>query len=241
MIFGAIVAGGIGTRMKNMMDMPKQFLPLGKDEKPIIIHTIEKFMLCNKFDFIYIGINKDWLDYAKNLLEKYNLNSEKVFLVSGGSDRNLTIMNIINAIENNHKVTDDSIIVTHDAVRPFVTLKMIEENIQAAIKYNACDTVVSAIDTIVQSDKKKKFIENIPNREYMYLGQTPQSFNMLELKNLYNSLTNDEKNVLTDACKIFNFRNKPVYLVEGGIFNLKITTEHDYKIANAILGGIKID
>ena len=41
MVFGAILAGGKGTRMG--IDKPKQFLMLGS--RPIIIHTIEKFIL----------------------------------------------------------------------------------------------------------------------------------------------------------------------------------------------------
>lgn len=37
---------------------------------------------------------------------------------------------------------DGHIIVTHDSVRPFVTLRIIEENIDAALECGACDTVV---------------------------------------------------------------------------------------------------
>ena len=75
----------------------------------------------------------------------------------------------------------------------------------------------------------------------MYLGQTPQSFNMKKLKELYFSLSEEEKSILTDACKIFAVKNQPVLLVEGDIFNVKITTQSDYKIANAILGGNMLD
>lgn len=239
MIFGAIVAGGVGNRM-NMAGMPKQFLPLGKTEKPIIIHTLEKFILSGKFDFIYLGVHKEWTEYAQKLLEKYGINSEKIFIVEGGADRNLTILNVINAIEGNHGKDDSHIIVTHDAVRPFVTLRMIEENIEAAKKFGACDTVVPSVDTIVES-RNGELISSVPNRNYMYLGQTPQSFNMNKLKSLYESLSSEEKDVLTDACKIFVFRNEPVSLVRGDTFNIKITTQSDYKIANAIVGGNMVD
>lgn len=239
MVFGAIVAGGIGNRM-NMAGMPKQFLPLGKSGKPIIIHTLEKFMLCDEFDFIYIGVHKEWIDYAQELLKKHKINSDKIFITQGGADRNLTILNIISEIEKNHGESEKHIIVTHDAVRPFVTLKMISENIKAAMKCGACDTVVSSVDTIVKSEGGE-FIDVIPNRKFMYLGQTPQSFNMSKLKRLYQSLSEEEKAVLTDACKIFSFRNEPVLLVEGDNFNIKITTQSDYKIANAILGGNMLD
>ncbi len=235
MIFGAIVAGGVGNRM-NLSGLPKQFLPLGNSKKPIIIHTLEKFLLCDRIDYIYIGVHRDWLGYAEELLDKYNVNTKKVFVTAGGTDRNLTIMNVIKVIETNHGENPDDIIITHDAVRPFVTMKMIEENIDAAIECGACDTVVSSIDTIIESPDGK-YISSVPERKLMYQGQTPQSFNISKLKSLYLDLNDEEKNVLTDACKIFVFRNKPVKLVKGDTFNIKITTVSDYKIAQAIVGG----
>lgn len=235
MIFGAIVAGGVGNRM-NLSGLPKQFLPLGESQKPIIIHTLEKFLICEKLDFIYLGVNKDWLGYAEELLDKYGIDKGKVFIVPGGKDRNLTILNIIEAIEKNHGESAEHIIVTHDAVRPFVTLRMINENIEAAKECGASDTVVKAVDTIIES-KDGEFISFVPQRSYMYQGQTPQTFNMSELKKLYNDLTDEEKSMLTDACKIFSFRKRPVKLVEGDAFNIKITTVSDYKIAKAIIGG----
>lgn len=235
MIYGAIVAGGVGNRM-NLSGLPKQFLPLGKSKKPIIIHTLEKFLLCDRLDYIYLGIHKDWTGYAEELLDKYGIDMKKVFVTEGGADRNLTIMNIIKSIESNHKCSSNDIIVTHDAVRPFVTLKMIEENIDSAIQCGACDTVVSSIDTIIES-QDNVYISHIPNRKLMYQGQTPQSFNMMKLKDLYFDLSDEEKNILTDACKIFTFRNQPVKLVKGDTFNIKITTVSDYKIAEAIVGG----
>ena len=144
-------------------------------------------------------------------------------------------MNIINSIEEKHGCNKEDIIVTHDAVRPFLTIKMIEENIDAAIECGACDTVVSCIDTVIES-QDGSYISQIPDRKLMYQGQTPQSFNMMKLKNLYLDLNDEEKGILTDACKIFTFRNQPIKLVKGDTFNIKITTVSDYKIAKAIVG-----
>lgn len=237
MIYGAILAGGIGSRM-NISDMPKQFLPLG--DRPIIIQTLEKFLMCNRLDYIYVGVHSSWVSHMEDLLEKFNLNNDKIIITEGGSDRNNTIINIIDEIEKEYGMHDDDIIVTHDSVRPFVTLRIIEDNIDAAIKYGACDTVVSAVDTIVVSEDGD-VIHNIPNRKFMYQGQTPQSFKMNMLKGLYNDLTQEEKEILTDACKICVVRNTPVKLVEGEISNIKITTVSDYKMAQAMLGGIELD
>ena len=68
MIYGEILAGGKGTRMGNT-DMPKQFLMLGT--KPIIIHTIEQFLISSKFSKIVVCCPKDWITYMNDLLEKY--------------------------------------------------------------------------------------------------------------------------------------------------------------------------
>ncbi|MBR2038746.1 MAG: 2-C-methyl-D-erythritol 4-phosphate cytidylyltransferase [Agathobacter sp.] len=238
MIFGAILAGGVGSRMK-MSDMPKQFLLLGY--KPIVIHTLEKFLLNTRMDKVYVGVHPDWLDYMEDLIEKYIVfRKEDIVCVAGGGDRNSTIMNIVDAIEAEFGENEDDYIITHDSVRPFVTARILDENIECVIKYNACDTVIPATDTIVEA-KDNIIISDIPERKYMYQGQTPQSFKIGLLKKLFRELSEEEKGILTDACKICLMRGVPVHLVEGEVSNLKITTVTDYKIAQALIGGVLSD
>ena len=234
MIFGAILAGGTGSRM-NIADMPKQFLPLG--DKPIVVHTLEKFLLCGQFDAIYLGVHPSWVTHMQDLIAQYVKTAKKIVVVPGGGDRNETILNIVEGIEADYGESDEHIIVTHDAVRPFVTMRILEENIAAAKEHGAVDTVTPAIDTIVCS-QDGRLISDIPDRRMMYQGQTPQSFRMSMMKRLYLSLSEEEKSILTDACKICIVRDQPVHLVEGEISNIKITTISDYKIAQAMLGGI---
>lgn len=232
MVFGAILAGGVGTRM-GIADMPKQFLMLG--EKPILIHTLEKFVQCSRFEKIYVGVHADMLEYTKNLVQTYAGDSaQRISVVVGGTDRNGTIMNLITAIEHDYGESEDHVIVTHDAVRPFVSERMIVENIDAALRCGAVDTVVPSADTIVVSADGEQ-IADIPDRRYMYQGQTPQSFKITLLKSLYGSLTENEKMNLTDACKICVVRNYPVKLVLGDSSNMKITTPGDYEIAQAMV------
>ena len=144
------------------------------------------------------------------------------------------------AIVNNSNLGDETdeetVIVTHDAVRPFLTHRIIEENVDAAVKYGACDTVIPATDTIVES-ADGKMITSIPDRTKMFQGQTPQSFRLKELKRVLSSLTEEEKAILTDACKIFSIKNKDVYMVEGEVFNIKITYPYDLKVAHTLLKG----
>lgn len=231
MIFAAILAGGIGSRMGGT-DTPKQFLPLG--DRPVIIHTIEKFVINSKIDKIIVLTPKNYINHTNHLIEEYIGDNEDIVVIEGGKTRNDTLMNSINYIGENFTIDDESIIITHDSVRPFVTHRIIEDNIEASRKYGACDTVVPATDTIVESVDGNT-ISNIPVRSNYYQGQTPQSFNINKLHSLMCSLTEDETNILTDACKIFTLKGEDVYLVEGEVTNIKITYPYDLKLANTIL------
>ncbi len=235
MIYAEILAGGKGTRMGNT-EMPKQFLSIGK--KPIIIHTLETFLLNPRFNKIIVVTPKQWIQHTNDLINKYlpKDSSERICVCEGGSDRNESIMSGIRYIENAYGINEDDVIVTHDAVRPFLTHRIIEDNINMAIEYGATDTVVPAFDTIVASTDGDT-ITDIPRRDYMYQGQTPQSFNINKLTSLYNSLTQEEKLILTDAAKIFVVKGEKVKLVNGEVFNIKITTKYDLKLANALLNG----
>lgn len=231
MIFAAILAGGIGSRMGGT-DIPKQFLTLG--DKPVIVHTIEKFVINGKIDKIIVLTPQNYINHTNHLIEKHIPNSDDIVVIEGGETRNDTIMNSIEYIDENFGIDDESIIITHDSVRPFVTHRIIEDNIVAAKKYGACDTVIPATDTIVESINGET-IESIPVRDYYYQGQTPQSFKINKLYNLINSLTEEESNILTDACKIFTLKDEDVHLVDGEVTNIKITYPYDLKLANTIL------
>ncbi|WP_448903811.1 2-C-methyl-D-erythritol 4-phosphate cytidylyltransferase [Eubacterium sp.] len=231
MTYGVILAGGIGSRMGG--DKPKQYLTV--KGKPIIIYTIEKFLVVPEFEKVIVLCPKQWVEHTKNLIEKHIAPAkDRVAVIEGGSTRNETIMNAVKLIENEGNLNDDTIIVTHDSVRPFVTHRIIEENIKAAEEFGACDTVVPATDTIVEAIDNAT-ISNIPDRSKMYQGQTPQSFKALKLKNMYESLTDEEKDILTDAAKIFVIKGEKVALVQGETFNMKITYPYDLRVAKSLL------
>ncbi len=231
MVYGVILAGGTGSRMGG--EKPKQYLSL--KGKPIIIYTIEKFFTCPEFEKVIVLCPSRWVEHTKNLVKKYIEPAlDKIVVLEGGVTRNETIMRSIEYIESQGKLDGETIIVTHDSVRPFVTHRIIEENIAACEKYGACDTVVPATDTIVEAVDGKQ-ISSIPKRSVMYQGQTPQSFKALRLKQVYESLTDGEKEILTDAAKILVLKGDSVALVEGETFNIKITYPYDLRIAKSLL------
>lgn len=232
MIFAAILAGGSGVRMGNP-SKPKQFFMLG--DKPVLAHTVDKFSMQNDFEKIIVLCPESWLEQTKDMLRRYcSYFADRVVVIAGGSIRNETIMNAIAYVEKHYSVDEETILVTHDAVRPFVSHRIIADNIEAVKRFGACDTAIAATDTIVQSFDGE-IISDIPDRALYYQGQTPQSFKMLKLKKLYQALSDEQKTILTDACKIFTSSGENVALVKGEASNIKLTYPHDMRVAKAML------
>lgn len=229
MIYAQILAGGKGTRMGNV-PMPKQFLTLA--DKPILIHTIEKFTLESRFAAILVVCPADWLSHTQDLVDRY-ITDQRVRVITGGPERNETLMKGIAYIREHFGQHADDVVVTHDAVRPFITERIIFDNIAAVLKHPVVDTVMPAVDTIVQGQADT--IDEIPVRSTMYQGQTPQSFNIDTLVSSYESLTAEQKETLSDSCKICLLAGQPVTMVRGESLNFKITTPYDLRVATALV------
>lgn len=228
MIYAQVMAGGIGSRMGHT-ERPKQFLNLA--DKPIIIHTLEKFSLIAEFEKIIVSIHPQWVQYAKDLIAKY-IDDSRIIIIEGGAERNDTVMGAINYIEENFGLNDNDVLVMHDAVRPFISRRIIMDNIEAAGKYKAVDTVIPATDTIVRAMEGK--LTDIPVRDEMYQGQTPQTVNVAAFKAQYNNMTLEERNILSDSAKVMLLAGHEVGIVFGDESNIKVTRPYDLRIANII-------
>lgn len=232
MVFGVILAGGVGSRMGNV-EKPKQYIEVVG--KPILIYTVQKFLQNEEFSHLLILCPKTWMGHTESLIKKYcGPQADRITVVAGGDTRNETVMNAISYIEEKYGLDEDTLIVTHDSVRPFLTKRIIEENIRYGREYGAVDTVIPSTDTIVAS-MDGAMISEIPNREYMYQGQTPQTFRAKKLRELYQSLTQEEKEILTDASKIYIIKGEKVHLVQGEVYNIKITYPYDLRVAESLI------
>ncbi|WP_456028550.1 IspD/TarI family cytidylyltransferase [Ruminococcus sp.] len=229
MIFAGIVAGGCGSRVKSAV-IPKQFIEIGG--VPIIVRTVRAFLAVDSIDVVYVGIKPDWHEYTDKLFERFGIDKKRVRVINGGADRNGTVMNIANAIYAEYGENEKDIILTHDAVRPFVTEKIIRDNISAMAKHSACGTYMPAADTIIRSDGEK--VRETLNRSELYQAQTPQTFRLGELRRNYYSLSEEQNKKLTDTCSVFTACNEDIYLVVGDALNFKITTDSDLRMANAL-------
>ena len=223
-----ILASGSGSRIKQSK-IPKQFIEISN--KPIVIHTMERFLSNKNIDKIIVSCHPEWIDYLSKYV-KDNYPAGSINIIKGGKQRNNSIANAIKFIHDNNIACDDDVILTHDAVRMFVSERIINENIDVCKQYGAVDTVIKTIDTIVLSNDGKN-IDSIPERDNLYNGQTPQTFKLKILKDLY--LNNEIRNT-TDACKLLlEKHNTIIKMVLGEYENFKITTDFDLDYARHIV------
>ena len=231
MICAALLAGGIGTRLD--VGMLKQFYLIAG--KPILIHSLETFLKVDEMDEVIVSSPKEYIDKTKKVIKEYNLTDSRITVIEGGKRRSDTILNSINyTIENNYP--KDSIMVTHDAARIFVTPQLIKDSIECAKQYGAASAVIPATDVIFES-KKEGILTDVLARQYLLQSQSPQSFNINHYLEIYNDLSDEEIDKLDEAMILFHMRNHEIGLFEGDRTNFKVTRPSDIKIANAMLRG----
>lgn len=226
-----ILAGGIGSRMQSP-ELPKQYLKI--DNEPIIIKTVRNFVDFGSFRAGVICCPVDWIEYTKALLLEYGISTDTVFVVPGGKNRNSSVQNGCCFLSKNFNIAEDDVILTHDAVRPFINSRIIKDNIHAVEEYGAANTVMPVYDSIIRTSTGDFLSDHLPRKE-LYRVQTPQSFRLKELENVINSLSDEELEAYTDVASIFADRGFRVKLVEGLDNNIKITTPFDMAVAEAII------
>lgn len=230
-LYYMILAGGIGSRMKSP-ELPKQYIKVNNE--PIIVRTVKNFEDFGTFRGGVICCPVEWIEYTKALLLEYGISGENVSVIPGGKNRNNSVKNGCRYLSERFNILDKDIVLTHDAVRPFIDARIIKDNINAAEEYGAANTVMPVYDSIIRSTTGDFFNEHLKRSE-LFRVQTPQSFRLSELTSLINSLSEDELEGYTDVASIFADRGYRVKLVEGADSNIKITTPFDLAVAETIV------
>lgn len=227
MTSAVIVAAGKGTRMKYNPNISKQHIDiLGKS---VVLRTIEKFVEAESVDEIILVIIKSEEQYFKDYVLSQINTSKPIKLVYGGAER-------VNSCYNGILATDEKsdVILIHDGVRPFVKVSEINAVIEETKKNGAAVLAVKSKDTIKIAPQN--VIEHTPNRENVFLIQTPQGFDRKTLIEAYDNLEClDCGFIPTDDASVVEKYGKKVHIVEGSYENIKITTVSDVILAEAIL------
>lgn len=235
MVYAAMLAGGSGTRMGGT-PVPKQFFMLG--EYPILIHSIKTFLKDERIQQIWIGANGNWLDLAKEQIQQYIGDEPRIHVVEGGADREETLINTLNGLCSENNISDDDIVLIHDAVRPFATQRIIDDVIKEMEFCEACNTVIPLNDTIVEA-VDANIISGMPLRSTLFAGQSPQGFKINTLKKVLSDIDPDVRKALTETTKAFFMKGIPIHTVKGEPYNFKITTPYDLDLAAFLLEKLK--
>lgn len=218
-----IFAGGVGSRM-GKTDKPKQFLEV--DSIPIMIHTLMKFEKCESIDYISIACVKEYIPFLKELLKKHNITKVR-WISEGGATGQLSIFNAIKAVHDDNEIKGNPLLLMHDAVRPNIDIKLIEDNIVMAREKGNSVTVCSAIETIFVSENKSD-IDYIMNRDNIFHAKAPQCFFMNEIYSAHiNAIKENDVNNW-DSCSLMFKNNTKLFFVIGKSSNIKITTIEDF-------------
>ena len=210
-----IVAGGKGERMNT--DIPKQFLVL--NDLPILMHSLNAF---SHLDKIILVLPRAQIENWEELCKQYNF-ILKHTVVAGGINRFGSVKNGL------AKIDEGSIVAIHDGVRPLVSKNLIDKLIGATKKGNGIIPIVAVKDSIrkVEGHKSKAV-----SRSALYKVQTPQCFFASTLKDAYKQ---NFSLFFTDDASVLESNGGKIITILGEEKNLKITTEEDLRIAEALI------
>lgn len=220
--YAIILASGKGERFG--FELPKQFVKIAG--RTILEHTIDIFENSELINGVIIVIPIEYREYVLELISK-NCYKKLIKVLNGGSTRKESTWVAINSITDK-----EANVLIHDCVRPFLSERIIKNCIEALEKYDAIDVAIPTADTIIKINTNG-LIDEIPERKFLYRGQTPQCFKLSLIKKAHEISKND--NNFTDDCGIvLKYGLSDVYVVDGDIDNIKITYKSDIYLADRL-------
>ena len=225
-----IVAGGSGKRMG--ASVPKQFLMLA--DKPILFHTISKFLTHDKSLLIALVLPKAHFSFWEENAEAYLSKEEqaRILLCPGGKTRTQSVQEGLLKLSQSFKDLKDVYVAIHDGVRPLIKQEVINNSFMLALEKGAavvCVPVKSSMREEVSPGKSQAV-----DRSRFYHVQTPQTFPLVKILKAFATRTHDD---FTDDASLYDAFGESVAICMGTYDNIKITTPEDLPLAESILRG----
>ena len=213
-----IPAGGKGIR--SGIAAPKQYLKF--NDKELIVYTLDIFQKNEMIDEIIISAAGDYINLLNDLKVKYNF-SKISQVVEGGDTRQDSVYSALKALTD---VSNDDLIAVHDAARPLLPQEVLTDAVEMAKQKGNSLVCIKAKDTLIKGDE---VVESYLDRDEVYYVQTPQIFAysvlMKAMKNAY------ENNFIgTDESMLVRQIGEKVNIVEGSVYNFKVTTADDIEM-----------
>src|SRR5574344_1211235 len=199
-----ILAGGAGTRMGGAM--PKQFLSL--NDKPVIVHTLERFQNNENIDAILIVCIKDWIEHLKEILDEFKMPKIK-WIVEGGD-------------------------TSHDATRPILPQQAIEEMLRVSHEKGNASLAIPCHETILYTQDGLSGDRQLDRSSIMRI-QTPQAYNYRLIRSVYEKAEADGKHDFIYADLVCVHYGERIYFSKGFTNNIKITRKEDIPLCKSLM------
>lgn len=222
-----LLAGGVGKRMGT--DIPKQFLEV--NGKPIIVYSIENFQKNPQIEKIVVVCIKDWIDKTWELVKKYSLTKVE-WIIEGGSTGHDSIRNGVFFLKD--KVDPEDHIIVHDAVRPVLPQKAIDEVIRVSHEKGNASSSIECHPPIVYTDDHESGITDV-DREHVMLTASPQAFKYSLALKCYEQAEAEDYHTSTFTSSLLIHCHERVYFAKGTSCNIKITRKEDLALFEALL------
>lgn len=222
-----LLAGGVGKRMGG--DIPKQFMEV--DGMPIIVYTLERFQRNPQIEKIVVVCVKDWIDHLRELIEQYSLTKVK-WIIEGGDTGHDSIRNGVFFLKD--KIEPGDFVVVHDAVRPILPQKAIDEVLCVAHENGNASSSIVCHPPIVYTEDGKSGITDV-DREHVMLTASPQVYNYALALKCYEKAEQENKHDFTFTSTLLIHYGERVYFAKGTTSNIKVTKKEDLALFGALL------
>jgi 2-C-methyl-D-erythritol 4-phosphate cytidylyltransferase len=217
--YAIIVAGGSGNRMNH--SIPKQFLLL--NGLPVMMHSIQTFFNCPQNPEIIVVIGQELQEFWLDLCKKHEFTIPHS-IASSGAQRFDSVKSGLNEIKG------DGIVAIHDAARPLVSEDVVSNSYKGALENGNCVVGVSPVDSVRAFNADGTTVAL--DRAQLRLVQTPQTFQVKELKKAYEL---EYRVGFTDDASVMEAYGVNINIIEGNRDNIKITYPEDLEIASVLI------
>lgn len=228
-----ILAGGTGSRLG--AKIPKQYIEV--EGRPIISHCLELFAEHERIDGIQIVADEIWRTFIQkkmNDAEPITSMFHRKFkgFSNPGINRQTSILHSLEDVRS--YAGKNAAVIIHDAVRPFVTKKLISHCLDALMAHEGAVPILPVKDTLYYSDDKIG-ISSLLDRSRIFAGQSPEAFRLQEYYEANRRLLPDQILEISGSSEPAVMAGMDVAMIPGDEDNFKITTQKDLEQFKTIL------
>ncbi|HCU24167.1 MAG TPA: bifunctional 2-C-methyl-D-erythritol 4-phosphate cytidylyltransferase/2-C-methyl-D-erythritol 2,4-cyclodiphosphate synthase [Deltaproteobacteria bacterium] len=221
-VWAILVAGGMGTRFGSKL--PKQFLPLAG--RRVIDYSLEVCARSGLFGGAVLVVPQDFVAECRTNFEDSGFVQFRV--TAGGLTRQHSVQKGLAQVDSSAEW-----IVIHDVARPLVSEEIFRRTLAGARETGTAVAAVALADTLKQADERFEVQRTIP-RDHLFQVQTPQAFSRKILQEAL-AWASAKGHEATDEAGLVESLGHRVKLVEGSVFNFKITRAEDLAVAEALV------